>query len=259
MISTVFAQEAANLKPILRESFDQEGSGFRKRALRSPRIELAKGEGKEGSDAIRVAYEGYERGSKRVVFRYPLKKKVTRATLAFDVKFENDFQWTQGGKLHGLGPAKPITGGNTRVPHGWSARMMFKEEGKISTYLYDQDLTKKWGVGDKTPSSVFKTGQWHQVVMQVTLNDPGLANGSATVFVDGENVVQTEKVTFRGKGGENTMIQAFLFSTFHGGNQPKWTPVDAEGNPTTVHALYDNFMVLEGIHLPSGMQEAATP
>lgn len=250
MATGLAAQATFMPKYLLQESFDKDGSGFRKRALRSPQIELAEGAGKDGSNAIRVAYVGNERGSQRVVFRYPLRRKVTQATLSFEVKFEKDFQWTAGGKLHGLGPAKPVSGGGKRVPEGWSARMMFKEEGKISTYLYDQDQSKKWGVGDKSAHPVFKAGQWHQVVMQLQLNDPGQANGAARILIDGKEILKTGGVTFRGKGGEETLIRNFMFSTFHGGSQPKWTPVDAQGNPTTVHALYDNFRVFEGFVAP---------
>jgi hypothetical protein len=47
--------------------------------------------------------------------------------------------------------------------------------------------------------------------------------------------------------GGDTEIQQFLFSTFHGGNTTKWTPVNAQGHPTTVHAYFDNILVVEGI------------
>lgn len=41
----------------------------------------------------------------------PLATRETAATLVFDVRFDHDFQWMLEGKLHGLGPAKPVTGG----------------------------------------------------------------------------------------------------------------------------------------------------
>gem|GEM_PF-4820262 len=87
---------------------------------------------------------------------------------------------------------------------------------------YDQDPSKKWGVGDKTATPAFKAGQWHQVLLQVSLNDPGRANGSAQVFIDGKKVLQTEQVTFRGEGGENTLIRNFL--VLEGIQPPPETP-----------------------------------
>lgn len=125
--------------------------------------------------------------------------------------------------------------------------MMFEQDGKCSTYLYDQNTANKWGAGDTTEKPVFVAGHWHHVDLQVSLNDPGQPNGFARILIDGKPVVTTENVVFRGIGGPDTRIQYFLFSTFHGGNKPKWTPLDEKGKPTTVHALFDNFMVTEGI------------
>lgn len=233
---------------LFKETFDQPNtSDFYAQAIKNQYIDIVKGAGKDGSDAIRVAYVGYERGSHRVVSWHSLNKKVTQATLSFQVRFEQSFQWVLGGKLHGLGPERPVTGGNDRRPDGWSARIMFKEEGTCATYLYDQDPTKKWGGGDKTQMPVLKAGQWHNIVLQVSLNDADKSNGFTRVIIDGETVLHTKDVQFRSQGSPDTEIQKFLFSTFHGGNVPKWAPVDEAGNPITVYALFDNFIVAEGI------------
>lgn len=234
---------------LLKETFDSssDDSGFAAKVLENEFIELAESAGPDGSDAIRVAYVGYERGSHRVLGNYPLRKKVDQATLSFDVCFEKNFQWTFGGKLHGLGPECSVTGGGERRPSAWSARMMFKQNGRCSTYLYDQNTANKWGAGNTTAKPVFVASHWHHVDLQVSLNDPGKPNGLARILIDGKPVVATENVVFRGVGGSDTRIQYFLFSTFHGGNAPKWTPLDEKGKPTTVHALFDNLMVTEGI------------
>ena len=242
------ATQAPDRRILLSEDFNEiEQYTFSSKAVNDPGIQLARGAGPDGSDAIRVAYVGYERGSQRVVLRYPLEAEVEAATLSFDVYFEEDFPWTLGGKLHGLGPKNPVTGGNQRQADKWSARIMFKQDGKVSTYLYDQDQSKKWGTGQSTRAPVFKSGKWHHVDLQVQLNDPELANGFARILVDGEVVIDTQYVQFRGVGGENTLIQQLLFSTFHGGNQPDWTPRTEEGEPATVYAFFDNFVVYEGI------------
>jgi hypothetical protein len=241
--------EAAPPRILMREDFNGTGKdGFAARALQNPKIRLAEKAGPDGSDAIRVAYVGFKSGSERVTLRHPLDAKVDRATLSFDVRFDKAFQWTHGGKLHGLGPRKPITGGKQRKPDGWSARIMFKKEGRCATYLYDQDKKKKYGIGHTSSTPVFAAGQWHHVVLQVTLNDPGRSNGSARILIDNREALKSERIAFREKGGDETLIQQFLFSTFHGGSSSKWTPVDKQGNPTTVHACFDNFVVTEGIH-----------
>ena len=240
--------EVEGASPLLRERFDgSDESDFAGSLISHRNITLANGAGPDGSNAIRVAYVGSDEGSERVVVRHPIGSKVDAATLSFDVKFDRDFQWVRGGKLHGLSPKSPITGGRERQPGGWSARIMWRDGGRCSTYLYDQDETKEWGIGGTARRAVFTAGRWHHVTLQVRLNDPGVANGFARILVDGREVVRSEKVTFRGIGGDETRIQQFLFSTFHGGHDRRYAPVDGKGKPTTVYAYFDNFEVKAGI------------
>ncbi len=232
----------------LRIDFDREvEKGPAKELLSHSRISLAKDKGPDGSNAIRVDYVGYSRGSERVTVRLPLGEVMEEATLSFDVKFDKDFQWTRGGKLHGLGPKKPITGGAKRLPEGWSARIMWREEGTVQNYLYDQDQSKTYGIGERTKKGVFVLGEWHRVVIDVKLNDPGKKNGYTKTRIDGKEVAKTEGVEFRGEGGDETGIQLFMFSTFHGGHSKEYSPVDSKGKFTTVHAWFDNFEVVEGL------------
>lgn len=111
---------------IFEETFDGDVSeGFAMRMLQHRHVSLVESGGPDGSNAIRVAYVGYDLGSERVVLHYPLNTSLQQATLVFDVMFEDGFQWTMGGKLHGLGPAKPRTGRDTPREDGRSARIMF--------------------------------------------------------------------------------------------------------------------------------------
>lgn len=243
------AAETTPGRTLLGADFDHDTSAGLARALLAHRhIELARGAGPDGSDAIRVAYVGSNVGSERVGVFHPIGSAVDQATLSFDVRFDNDFQWVMGGKLHGLGPKRFISGGQERKPDGWSARIMFNSEGRCSTYLYDQDKEKKYGIGGRSEKPVFEAGRWHHVVLQVGLNTPGEPNGFSRILIDGKEVVHSRNVTFRAVGGSDTQIQTFLFSTFHGGNSAQWAPVDAQGNFVTVHADYDNFVVTEGIN-----------
>lgn len=232
---------------LFEENFNNGGGGFAKGLIGKKQVELAKGKGPDGSDAVKVSYVGYSRGSERIVMGSPLKKGVTSATLTFDVMFDEDFQWVLGGKLHGLAPNNSITGGEKRSPDGWSARIMFKENGRCAYYLYDQDPSMTWGREKTAGRSAFKKGQWQAVTLKVTLNDPGKKNGSARILIDGREISNARNIAFRGVDGPKTLITQFLFSTFHGGHTPRYAPVGKDKKFTTVYAYYDNFKVVEGV------------
>ncbi|MCC5875845.1 MAG: hypothetical protein JJU11_06470, partial [Candidatus Sumerlaeia bacterium] len=200
----------------------------------------------DGGTALKVRYEGFEQGSRRVVRQIPLGESGDEYTLQFDVRFDDDFQFVRGGKLHGLGPSRPIAGGNDMRPDGWSARANFASGGETRTYLYNQDQPGRFGTGKRNPDFTFTPGQYHAISFHVKVNDPEEANGFAHIYVDGELIIPHDEVRFRGEDGDNTLIDRVLFSTFHGGSSPVWAPVDEDGEFTTVFAWYDNFAVYRG-------------
>lgn len=217
------------------------------RLLKKSEVTLAKSSGPDGSHAIRVAYVPYERGSKRITSNYPLSRRVKTATLSFDVCFEQDFDFRKGGKLHGLGPLNPVTGGHTRKPTQWSARLMFRKSGKVSTYIYDQSPTAKYGIGETSKAPIFHKGTWHRIDLQVSLNSGGKPNGFVHLFIDGKKVASSQHLNIRGIDNNDTLIHSFMFCTFHGGHTPEWSPLNSQGKPTTVYALFDNIIVQEGL------------
>ena len=123
----------AESKKVFISNFDNLDK-FANQILRHKYIELAKGEGVKGSNAVRVSYVPNNRGSERVCTGFNLGKPYKELTLNYDVKYDKDFDWGRGGKLHGLGPLKSITGGNKITSDGWSARLMFYSKGTIGTY-----------------------------------------------------------------------------------------------------------------------------
>ncbi|MGB0992008.1 MAG: polysaccharide lyase [Akkermansiaceae bacterium] len=249
LIAAGIVTSAAQPQVLLKEDFNgSTRRGLAGALLKQPQITLAKSSGKDGSHAIRVAYVPDARGSKRITVSYPLEKKVSTATLSFDVCFEQGFDFRKGGKLHGLAPAKAITGGSAKQPNGWSARLMFEDEGKAATYFYDQDKKHRYGKGKTSRRSVLQKGKWHQVDLQVTINNAGKTNGSTTLIIDGKTVAKSTRIMFWSGDGKPAYIEKFLFSTFHGGHSAEWSPRGKDGKPTTVYALFDNIIVRSGNH-----------
>jgi hypothetical protein len=219
-------------------------------------LEVVGEKGVDHSRALKTTYVGYERGSKRVTARYRIGERGLEYTLNYDVRFDADFQFVKGGKLHGLGPDVPITGGKTMQPKGWSARVTFKEEGTVKSYVYCQNKDRQYGVSVYAPDFHFEKDRYYAISLHVKLNeDPTEDDGFAHVYIDGKSVIQHDDVQFRADDGEASLISTFLFSTFHGGHEPHWAPRDSQGNYTNVHAYFDNIAVYRGKRVRSKLGE----
>lgn len=226
------------------ENFDGQITPIGSAIVHNPLVMLVKGLGVGGSNAVQVTYQGYERGSKLVKVRSALPQMSMNCTLSFAVKFCEGFDFAKGGKLHGLGPRRSVTGGNPVTPQGWSVRMMFRPGGGLMTYVYHQDMRGKYGDSKRAPAFRFKPGQYYRIDMRVTLNEPAsAANGNVEIWVDGQEIIKHTGLRFRALEGQDGMIQTLLFSTFHGGHSPEWAPRMADGTYKTDCAFFDNWEV----------------
>ena len=66
------------------------------------------------------------------------------------------------------------------------------------------------------------------------------------VYVDGKLIQRYEDLRLRDSAGDESLINKFMFSSFHGGHMPEWAPRDEQGDYTTVYATFDNIAVYEG-------------
>lgn len=228
---------------ILYENFDAAIPGtFGLAVLQHRYVELDKTHGTANSAAAKVRYQGDERGSKRIVVNSAFEPQQA-ATLAFSVQFCPDFDFAKGGKLHGLGSKKPVAGGHAVTDPRWSARLMWRREGGLMTYVYHQDMKGKYGDTEVAQDFVFEAGRYYQVEMTITLNSPGHADGSVEVSVDGEKRINHQKLRFRKDDDPAGLVQTLMFNTFHGGSSAEWAPKTADGAFKTDCAFFDNFSV----------------
>ncbi|KAK7037583.1 hypothetical protein VNI00_011075 [Paramarasmius palmivorus] len=145
----------------------------------------------------------------------------TNVTFTYSILFPEDFDFVKGGKLPGLyGGRTGCSGGDAAVTC-FSTRLMWRAGGQGELYLYSpkdkqtKDLCDDnhsvcdaaYGLSIGRGSFKFAPGKWTRLSQTVTLNTPGEQDGSFTLDVDGEQVIDRKDVFYRdnlGYGPEST-------------------------------------------------------
>jgi hypothetical protein len=151
-------------------------------------------------------------------------------SLAYSLRFGEDFDFVLGGKLPGLAGGSANTGGTKpNGRDGFSARMMWREHGRVVQYLYHPDQPGTWGedfAWKAERERRFVPGRWHRVEHEICLNHPGERDGSIAGYFDGELALFVGGLRFRELPA--LTIDHFYFSTFFGGNEAAWAPTRDE-------------------------------
>ena len=166
---------------------------------------------------------------------------------AYDIFFEEGFEFQLGGKLPGLCGGKCYTGNAMpETGDGWSARIMWRRGGNAVQLIYFMGQHSeygddfKWDLGGKNPQAQFTVGKWHRIVNKVSMNSvsaPGKGdkNGRVQAWLDGELVLDVD--TLRLRDYDTLHVDKFYLSTFHGGSSAEWAPTHDN------FIRFDNFTV----------------
>lgn len=197
-----------------------------------------------GTKALAVRFPAHTYGPEKngAVWRLDFDRSYEAIEVRFDVMFKENFGFVRGGKLPGLFGGEGNTGGNKPTgSDGFSARMMWREDGRVVQYLYYPDQPDRYGhqipwIDPATGKQVrFIAGQWHTVVHRLFMNTPGKKDGELWAFFDDQLVLKMDSIRFRDTDAFS--IDGFLFSTFFGGGDSSWQTVADE----TV--FFDNFQI----------------
>ena len=178
-----------------------------------------------------------------VQFGMGLPKSYNELYVAYDIRFEQGFDFVKGGKLPGLCGADTnqaaSTGCNTGGGYpsgydGWSARGMWRENGAMENYVYHASQRNYYG-DDEFWNVRAIPGTWHRVEHRVVLNTPGEKNGILEAWFDGTRVLSLNNLEYRKT--DSIGINLFYFSTFFGGNDASWAP------STDQKMNFDNFVL----------------
>jgi hypothetical protein len=141
--------------------------------------------------------------------------------LEYSVRFDSGWDFSRGGKLPGLAGATAPTGCVSTSGDGFSARLMWRQQGRLIGYMYDIDKSEECG----TPLSTnfnFKVNVWHKVKQRVKLNTGRNRDGEVQIWVDGMEQVNTKRPLM--VEAANRRIDVVLFHSFFGGSTTDWAP-----------------------------------
>ena len=197
-----------------------------------------------GSRALAVTFPAHTYGPEKngAVWRLKFDESYLAVEARFDLMFKKGFGFGRGGKLPGLFGGKGNTGGDKPTgKDGFSARMMWREDGRAVQYLYYPDQPNRYGhqipwIDPTTGKQIkFQPGQWHTVVHQLAINTPEKNNGTLRAFFDGKVVLDIDDLRFRDTN--DFAIDGFLLSTFFGGGDASWQTTAEE------ILFFDNFRI----------------
>lgn len=170
------------------------------------------------------------------------------ATVEYQVRVDSDFDFKRGGKLPGFcGGSGPMGGRN--MTDGFSARIMWRELGMMTQYVYyiGKEAAKQWGQdfiwtkakNKQVPitSDMWKQwntlkehhedrayltpGMWHTIKTYIKMNTSDKEDGKLISWFDGEEVCN---LTLQFRNDTSFGIDSFKFAVFFGGNELTWAP-----------------------------------
>ena len=194
------------------------------------------------SEATReIANDGRPDGGPQVLLTPVDGLKRDAATLRFDVFLPADFNFVKGGKLFGVYLGDGASGGNqSDGVSGGSMRVMWRENGKLELYGYLPNgpeqakntepgcdrIDSGKGVSFGRGNISLARGVWNTIDVDLVLNAPGLANGTAKLRVNGVERIACSGLTYRFT--DALKIEGIYASVFFGGTGTEWDSTKEE-------------------------------
>jgi hypothetical protein len=146
--------------------------------------------------------------------------------MSYNIKFSNEFNSTEGGKIPGLSGSPAIIALVYPEPEeGFSAINMWKQRGKIISY--NADRTREyvpWAIGatNTTDSIYFNNGTWYNVTQRLKMNTftGGVANadGIKELWIDGKLFFKETNRKFMVTESSTYKIDDMHIASWYGGS-----------------------------------------
>lgn len=160
---------------------------------------------------------------------------VDRAMMTYIVRFKDQFEFVKGGKLPGLMGGDSPSGGSDAL-NGFSARMMWRQDGQGELYLYAMNKHNNYGRSIGRGDFTFVPGVDHEIAQEVSLNTVGRADGWIRIWFDGAPVLEQNGIVFR--DDSDVLIEGLMHTIFFGGSDDSWGAAQDEYIDTADFRIY---------------------
>lgn len=162
-------------------------------------------------------------------WRWPLGRH-EEAELRYTLRFSKDFDFVKGGKLPGLcgGPDNVSGGRPADGKNGFSARLMWRRDGRGEAYVYHKNQKGNYGDSFAFPEDFrFPMNEPVTLRLAVGMNTPGMKDGTLrvwTTIAGHDEKLMVEKKDMEWRTADSFGVDGLYFETFHGGGDKSWAP-----------------------------------
>ena len=140
----------------------------------------------------------------------------------YRLRFDPGYDFSRGGKIPGLAGGNAPSGCQTSTGVGFTARQMWRENGRLIGYIYDMDQRSACGNAIETGFN-FTPGRWYQVKQRIKLNTGSTRNGVLQLWIDDRQVINRSNMGWMTESPTRRIDRIFL-DFFFGGSTADWSP-----------------------------------
>jgi hypothetical protein len=140
----------------------------------------------------------------------------------YRLRFDTGYDFSRGGKIPGLAGGNAPSGCDTSTDVGFTARQMWRENGRLIGYIYDMDQGGDCGNAIETGFN-FAVGRWYQIKQRIKLNTGSSRNGVLQLWIDDRMVINRSNMGWMIEAPTRHIDKIFL-DFFFGGSTADWSP-----------------------------------
>ncbi|WP_404379412.1 polysaccharide lyase [Caenispirillum salinarum] len=161
-----------------------------------------------------------------------------KACLHYKVRYPDTFGWTTGGRLPGLYGGSVTTGAHEQRAGGFTLRAAWLRDGRgeLVQYIANGGIGARYEMAVGSGRWTWEAGRWHTVEQEVVLNEPGMPDGIARIWIDGRPMAAESDIVYR--QSEDTKVDGLLFEVVFDDRQTNVSTPGSEHVDVTDIRLY---------------------